>query len=348
MQVVIPLAGLGTRLRPHTHTKPKPLVTVAGKPVLGHIIDMLDGLRFEEIIFIVGYLGEQIEQYVTDTYDFPARYVEQKELKGQAHAIRLTRDFVKGPVLIVFGDGIIETDLMGLLDLDSDGVIYVKEVDDPRRFGVVTLKDGFITRFVEKPREPLSNLAVIGIYFIKDHQLLFECIEQLIEQNIQTKGEFYLADALQLMVAQGAEFEVRTADVWEDCGTPESLLQTNRYLLRKTVTDGRNTDNSIIIPPVSIADTASVVNSIVGPYVCIGENSTIVASVVGPYVSIANDNEISSSIVKDSIINQGSRIEEAMLSNSLIGENARVKGTFERLNVGDWSQVDSSLSVLAS
>ncbi len=347
MKVIIPLAGFGKRLRPHTYTKPKPLVNVAGKPVLGHILDKLNNLDIEEIIFIVGYLGEQIEEYVENTYNFCTRYIEQKELLGQAHAIYLARDYVQVPVLIIFVDTIFEADLKALADLTSDGAIYVKEVDDPRRFGVVTLQGGFITRFVEKPSRPVSNLAVIGVYYIKDAAMLFECIEELIARNIQTNGEYFLADALQLMIERETRFSAPVVDVWEDCGTVESLLRTNRYLLCKRVSNGQGGVNSIIIPPVHIARSASVTNSILGPYVHIGERSTVTDSIVGPYVSLSPDSQVVSSIVKDSIINEGSFIEAATLSSSLIGQNATVRGAFERLNVGDSSEIDSSMRIIS-
>ena len=344
MKVIIPLAGFGKRLRPHTYTKPKPLVNVAGKAVLGHILDKLQGLDVEEIVFIVGWLGEQIEAYVSTNYAFKAHYVEQKELLGQAHAIRLAREWVEGEVLIIFVDTIFEADLASLTSLPSDGVIYVKEVDDPRRFGVVTLDEqGFIARFVEKPQTPISNLAVIGVYFVKDAPLLFECIDELIERNIQTKGEYFLADALQLMVNRGSRFNAWPVEVWEDCGTRDAVLHTNRYLLRQVAhSDGEHTENSIVIPPVYIHPSASVVNSIVGPHVHIGANSVVIDSLVGPYVSLAEGSRVRTSIVKDTIVNEESLIEEAMLSWSLVGRDAWVRGAFERLNVGDSSEIDSS------
>lgn len=344
MKVVIPLAGFGKRLRPHTYTKPKPLVNVAGKAVLGHILDKLQGLDVEEIVFIVGWLGEQIEEYVSANYEFKAHYVEQKELLGQAHAIRLAREWVEGEVLIVFVDTIFEADLARLAALTSDGAIYVKGVNDPRRFGVVTLdSQGFITRFVEKPETPISNLAVIGVYFVKDALLLFECIDELIEKNIQTKGEYFLADALQLMVNRGSRFNAWTVDVWEDCGTRDAVLQTNRYLLEQVPhADSEQTENSIVIPPVHIAPSAKVVNSIVGPHVHIGASSVVIDSLVGPYVSLAEGSQVHTSIVRDTIINEESHIDEAMLSWSLVGRDALVRGTFERLNVGDSSEIDSS------
>lgn len=348
MKVIIPLAGFGKRLRPHTYTKPKPLVNVAGKAVLGHILDKLEGLDVEEIVFIVGWLGDQIEEYVSTNYDFEARFVEQKDLLGQAHAIRLAKDWIDGEVLIIFVDTVFEADLAALTALSSDGVIYAKEVEDPRRFGVVTLDDrGYITQFVEKPEEPISNLAVIGLYFVKDAPLLFECIEELIERNIQTKGEFFLADALQLMVNRGQRFDAWTVDVWEDCGTRDAVLQTNRYLLEQVAhSDGRHTENSIVIPPVYIHSSARVVNSIVGPHVHIGQDCEVIDSLVGPYVSLAQGSQVCTSIVKDSIVNEESHIKEAMLTWSLVGRDALVRGAFERLNVGDSSELDSSHSLM--
>ena len=326
MKVIIPLAGRGTRLRPHTHTKPKPLVTVAGKPVLGHVLDMLDGLEIEEIIFIVGYLGEQIEAYVSEHYDFPARYIEQKELKGQAHAIGLAREYVDGPVLIIFVDTIADADLSLLDRVDADGVIYVKEVDDPRRFGVVILDEqGYIRHFVEKPERPVSNLAVIGMYYLRDSALMFECIDELIRRNIQTKGEYFLADALQLMVDRGARLIASTVKVWEDCGTPEAVLHTNRYLLEHGKgNDGPfQAENTVVIPPVYIHPTARIRNS-----------------VIGPYATVAAGCQIEESIIRDSIIDEGSIITACMLAQSLIGKEAFVKGRYRRLNVGDSASVD--------
>jgi len=323
MKVVIPLAGFGTRLRPHTYTKPKPLISVAGKPVLGHILDKLAGLDVEEIIFIVGYLGDQIRDYVSAHYEFPSRYVEQEELKGQAHAIHLVKDYVHGPVLILFVDTIFESDLSTLAQEPSDGVMFAKEVEDPRRFGVVTTQNGYITQFVEKPTTPISNLAVIGLYYVKDSKMLFECIAELIRKDIQTKGEYYLADALQLMVNRGARFVVRPVDVWEDCGKPETVLHTNRYLLEHGGAQEIETENSVLIAPVYIETSAVIKDSVVGPYVSIAGNATIIRS-----------------IIRDSIINEGAHVEDANLSQSLIGEDAYVRGYPQRLNVGDSAQVD--------
>ncbi|HVB96713.1 MAG TPA: sugar phosphate nucleotidyltransferase [Chloroflexota bacterium] len=323
MKVVLPLAGLGTRLRPHTYSKPKPLVSVAGNTVLGHVLDSLVGLPIEEVIFITGYLGDQIEQYVRSRYNFAVRFVEQTELKGQAHAINLASEFIDQPVLIIFVDTIVKADLRRLLDVQGDGVLYVKEVEDPRRFGVAVLKDGKIERLVEKPKTPVSNLAVIGVYYLRNWQLLRDALRDLIAQDIQTSGEYYLADALQLMIDRGAQFEAWSVDAWEDCGTVEALVQTNRYLLshgHERAPD--EVSNSIIIPPVYVAPTAKIKNS-----------------VIGPYVSVADGVTICDSIIRDSILSDGATIGDVALHDSIVGSRAVVKGSYRRLNVGDYSEI---------
>ena len=325
MKVVILLAGLGTRLRPHTWSKPKPLIQVAGKPVLSHILDSLAGLDITETIFIVGYLGDQIQSFVTQHYpQMKARYVEQNEMKGQAHAINLAKEFIDQPVLIIFGDTIWETDFTRLKQVKHDGLIYVKEVKDPRRFGVATLQDGFVTRFVEKPTQPISNLAVVGVYYFRNWQFLMNSIDELITRDIKTKGEYFLADAMQLMIAAGAKLEVETIPVWEDCGTREALLKTNRYLLTRNEHVTPQIEGAVILPPVCIHPSAQIKNSI-----------------VGPYVSISEDAVIQNSILRDCIISECAHIENGVIADSLVGKDARVVGTFQRMNVGDSSEIES-------
>jgi glucose-1-phosphate thymidylyltransferase len=322
MKVIIPTAGLGTRLRPHTYSKPKPLVSVAGKPVLGHILDTLSQIEIEELIFITGYLGNQIEDYVRTHTKVPARFIEQTELKGQAHAVYLARDAVSGPTIILYVDTIFEADLAKLRHLDADGAIYVKEVADPRRFGVTFIENGYISRLVEKPDTDISRLAMIGLYYVREAERLMGAIEQMMERNLQTKGEFYLTDALQLMIDDGARFIAEPVSVWEDCGKAETVLQTNRYLLDHGRSHTGPWEGSIIIPPVYIDDDARVVNSI-----------------VGPYVSIAAGAEVSDSIVRDSIINEHAVVKASTLDQSIIGSDAAVHGGFRQLNVGDASEV---------
>jgi glucose-1-phosphate thymidylyltransferase len=221
-------------------------------------------------------------------------------------------------------DTIFEADL-SRFPADVDGVLYVKEVEDPRRFGVAIIENGLVTRLVEKPKTPVSNLAVIGVYYIREAERLAAAIKSLLEKDIKTDGEYYLADALQLMIGQGARFTAVPVDVWEDCGKPETVLHTNRYLLDKSGGHVGKVEESIVIPPVYIADSAHVVHSVIGPYVTIADNATIHRS-----------------IIRDSIVNEEAVIEDAMLSRSLIGDHARVRGSYEQLNVGDSSQIDQT------
>jgi glucose-1-phosphate thymidylyltransferase len=333
MKVIIPLAGFGKRMRPHTWSKPKPLLNVAGKPMLGHILDKLARLDVDvdELIFIVGWLGDQIQEYYENSpYPYPARYVEQRELLGQAHAIWLAREFLDGPICIIFVDTIFEADLSRLEASGLDGMIYVKEVEDPRRFGVVVEgDDGLVARLVEKPDDFEHRLAVVGVYYIRDAAWLLRAIEELMARNLQTKGEFYLADAYTLMIEGGARFGIRQVSVWEDCGTPKDVLKTNRYLLEHGLDNSHEAQatHSVILPPVYIAPSARVENSIVGPHVTIAENSVVLRA-----------------IVRDSIVDEGAYIDDTMLDRSLVGRDAVVRGRYRVLNVGDSSQVDFAQS----
>jgi len=324
LQVIIPTAGKGTRLRPHTHTTAKPLVHVAGKPVLAYILDDLKKVDVSEIIFIVGYLGNQIKEYVTKNYDFKTRFIVQEELKGQAHAIKLAQPYIKEDVLIWFVDTISDADISKLKTTKADGLIYVKEHEDPERFGIVFPdKQGFVEKIVEKPKNPPSNLANIGLYYIKDSKLLFESINHLIDHDMQTKGEFYLVDAFNIMIQKGAKFKSENVSVWEDCGKPETLLATNQYLLKKMPPKTYDeVKNSLIINPVFIEKGVVVQNSI-----------------IGPFVSISKDANIKNSIIKNSIISERATIEDSQMKNSIIGVNACVKGTYNKLNVGDDSEL---------
>ena len=326
MNVIIPLAGFGTRLRPHTFSKPKPLINVAGKPVLGHILDKLINEDLDEVVFVVGYLGDQIESYVKTTYpNIKGHYVEQKELNGQAPAILLARDIVQGPTVIVFVDTLADADLTSLSKEKSDGVIYVKEVEDPRRFGVVKLDEqGMITRFVEKPEDMSNRLAVIGMYYVREIQDLMRCCDELVKRQLKTHDEYFLADAFNLLIESGAKLRPQTVDVWLDCGKPETVLATNRYLLehgQDNSTAWKN-DQRVIIPPVHIHPTA-----------------IIERSVIGPYATIAEGCHITNSIVRDSVVDTGAYVSDHVLANSLIGRDAVLIGRPRRFNVGDSSVV---------
>lgn len=321
MNVIILTAGLGTRLRPHTFSKPKPLVSVAGKEVLGHIIDDLEEIRIDELICVTGYLGNQIEEYVRANYSYPMRFLVQSEMRGQADAIFLARD-LEGPLLIVFGDGLFGLDKVRLNSHPSEGIIYCKEVEDPRRFGVAVVEDGQITRLVEKPSTPVSNLAVIGVYYVPEARRLMEAIAYIMERKIQTKGEYYLADALQVMIERGEVFRTERVPMWHDCGTIEALLETNRYLLDNGHSRMPEDGSSVILPPVYIAPSA-----------------VIESSVIGPYVSIAEGAVVRRAIVEDSIINEGAQIQSVIMAKSLIGDRAFVDGISQELNVGDQSDI---------
>jgi len=324
VQVIIPTAGKGTRLRPHTHTRAKPLFHVAGKPVLAYILDELKKVKVSEVIFIVGYLGNQIEDYVTKNYDFKTRFIVQKELKGQAHAIKLAEQYIKEDVLIWFVDTLSDQNLKKIKRTRVDGVIYVKEHEDPERFGIVfPNKKGYIEKIVEKPKNPPSNLANIGLYYIKDYKALFKAINHLIEHDMQLKEEFYLVDAFNIMIKRGFKFVAEKVNVWEDCGKPETLLATNRYLLKKMRQkkfDG--VKGSLIIKPVFVEKGAKIENSI-----------------IGPYVSIAKNAKIKNSIIKNSIIGENSLVEDAQLKESLVAGYAKVKSAYKKLNVGEDSQI---------
>lgn len=325
MHVIIPAAGFGTRLRPHTWSKPKPLVSVAGKPILGHVLDSIAPLDPENVIFVTGYLGDQIRAYVERHYRFATAFVHQAEMKGQAHAIHLAKEHVRGPVLIAFADTIFATDLSILEETDADGVIFVKEVEKPQAFGIVELDDGRIRRIIEKPADPPTNLAVAGVYYFRDSARLFAAIEEIMAAEKQTKGEFYLTDAIQVLIDEGAHIEAATMDLWLDCGRPDTLLETNRILLSRMDENpaAPRFDGSVIIPPVVIAPSARIARAVVGPYASVGDNVTI-----------------TDAIVRDVILNHESEIANVMLMNSIVGEGAAVHGDFHSVNVGDSSEVN--------
>lgn len=322
MKVIIPMAGSGTRLRPHTYTTPKALVYVAGRPVIEYILDELYSIDFSELLLIVGDNKEQIENYMQENHpDLNVRYVVQAEPLGLGHAVSLAGEFAYGEsVLITLGDTIFEVDMGQFLSSDFS-LIGVKEVEDARSFGIVELEDGFVKKLIEKPKHPPTNLAISGLYYIKNSKLLFDCLSELIERDIRTKGEYQLTDGLELMVEKGEKIKASLIDGWYDCGNSERLLATNRYLLEKWSSE-YELEKALIIPPVYIAESAKIEHSI-----------------IGPYASIGYEVKISNSIVKDSIINPKAKIENIMLDRSLVGENTAIVGQFKKINVGDTSRV---------
>jgi glucose-1-phosphate thymidylyltransferase len=322
VKAIIPVAGEGTRLRPHTHTIPKPLLRVAGKPILGHIFDDIVSLGISDIVLIVGYRGREIVDYVKANYDVKVSVVEQSERLGLGHAIYLSRDHIgTEPVLIMLGDTIFKGDF-GCMAKAGGNYIGVKRVSEPERFGIVELEDTRIVKLVEKPESPESDLAMVGIYFIEDSKALYQSLDSIVRDGIRTKGEFQLTDALNLMIRNGIVLKAFEVEGWFDCGKPETLLDTNRTLLEMD-SPRIEIPGSIVVDPVYIAPDARIESSI-----------------VGPYISVAGGSVVRGSIVRNSIIGENALVEDALLDSSLIGDNAVVKGMFKRLNVGDSSEID--------
>ncbi|MEZ4805613.1 MAG: sugar phosphate nucleotidyltransferase [Bacteroidia bacterium] len=328
MKAVIPVAGIGTRLRPHTHTQPKSLIPVAGKPILAHIVDQLVDAGLSEFIFIIGYLGDKIEEYITSHYpDIEASFVMQTSGKGTGHAIWLAKEKINNdPILIVFGDTICELNWEEIIN-SKDSLLGVKKVDDPRQFGVAeTDAHGKILQLIEKPSIPKSNLALVGIYKINQTNELMQCLDHIINKNIKNQNEFHLTDAMMCMITGGVSLHSYNVTSWFDCGKKEILLQTNQLLLKRgnyNQVRPEVIENSIIIPPVFIGKGSLVKNSIIGPNVSIGEHVLI-----------------ESSIIRESIIGPSAELNYAVLNNSLIGNDASLHGTVHSLNLGDSAEIN--------
>ncbi|MGI8497369.1 MAG: sugar phosphate nucleotidyltransferase [Gemmatimonadaceae bacterium] len=327
MKVIIPLAGKGTRLRPHTHVTPKPMLKVAGKPVMAYILDDLQRLGgIDQIIYITGHLKEKVEEYVRTEFDFPSVFVEQKVQNGTATAVELARPYVNEPVLIIFVDTIFDADLSVIQKSDADGIIWVKEVDDYQRFGVVvTDAAGNMTRIIEKPTAPVSRRANIGLYYIRNWELLYEGIDHIMRQPAN-KGEYYLTDAFQYMIDKGARIRVIDVEGWYDAGKLDTLLETNRVMLEK----GR-----------ARAPAAGAGVSIVDP-VYIEDDVSITSSTIGPNVSVGTGSVIDGSVIRDAVIGERTRITRSVLTNSMIGDEAVVEGVTGDVTLGDHAEVRAS------
>lgn len=324
MKAILPVAGVGTRLRPLTHTQPKTLVHVAGKPILGHILDRLSPVGVDEVVLIVGQWGERVVEYVQRYYpQLKVTAVEQAERKGLGHAIYMAKDAFAAdePALIVLGDTIFQADLSSALR-SGKSTIGVRRVPNPTQFGVVELEGQRVRRLLEKPAEPPTDLAIVGIYFVRESGLLFRCLGDIIAADIRVKGEYQLTDGLQRMIEQGEELYTFPVEDWWDCGNPDILLETNRELLARTEPTTPHLEGNIIVPPVAIDPSARIVRS-----------------VIGPYVSVAAGVTISDCVIRDSIINEGAHVSTTLLDNSLIGEHADVRGDFKRLHIGDSSSM---------
>jgi len=329
MKAILPVAGEAKRLRPHSYTVAKVLMNVGGKPIVAHIIDELKRIGIKDIILIIGHKGDQVKDWARETYpELNFYFTVQTERKGLAHAILMGEPFMKEdePLLIVFGDTIFEGDIGTAIKTKLDGALGVKMVNDPRRFGVIeTNKENIITKLVEKPDILKPMPALVGLNYINNTKLMFKCIKELIANDIRTKGEYQITDAFQLMVDQGAKLEPFLMDGWYDCGTRETLLETNRHLLETRCNYFKPREGCIIIPPVFIHDEAILECSIVGPFVTIDKGSTI-----------------KQSIIRNSIINASAEISSESITDSLIGDNAKIKGKLKVVNIGDSSELNLS------
>lgn len=328
MKAIIPVAGAGTKLRPHTYTQPKALIPLAGKTILSIIVDQLREAGIDEFVFIIGYLGEKIQDYINTNYpEIKAHFINQNDRLGIGHAIALTKDIVgNDQVLIVLGDTIADYDVKQVLTAPHS-MLGLKKVDDPRNFGVAEEDENeTITRVIEKPTIPKSNMALVGIYKIIETEILYSCLNNIIVADENHFNDFNLTDALECMIQQGTVFKSFKVSNWFDCGKKETLLQSNAILLKKfggNVFEENPFQNTIIIPPVSIGEGCIIKNAVIGPNVAIGEHTVI-----------------NHSIVKDSIIGAYSNLIEIVLNNSLIGNDAEVKGVSRNLNIGDNTAID--------
>jgi glucose-1-phosphate thymidylyltransferase len=325
--VVMPVAGKGTRLRPHTHVTPKPLLKVGDRPVLSYILDDIRALGVHEAVLITGHLKEKVQAFMESEYpDFHAEYVEQVEQRGTADAIRLAEPFVREDLLIIFVDTLFDADLtvVNRLPADVAGVIWAKEVEDYQRFGVlVTDENGFMREIIEKPSEPVSKLANIGLYYIRDWKLLFEGIRHVMNSPPGPSGEYYLTDAFQYMVDKGAKLKVEPVAGWYDAGKPETLLETNLQVLSTSRAKSPAAKDGVTIrEPVHVADGVE-----------------LEACEVGPNVSIGAGSKVRRSKLRDSIVGEGSEIDGCDLHDSLIGSNVQVTGVRGQVDLGDHSVV---------
>jgi glucose-1-phosphate thymidylyltransferase len=324
MKAIIPVAGFGTRMRPHTLTHPKVLLPVADKPMIAHIVDKIVEDGIDELIFVVGYLGEKIEEFIRGNYKVKASFVEQKEFLGLGHAIYTASDYLgQEPVFVVLGDTIYDVDLKPTLKSKTSS-LGVKTVEDPRPFGIAILDNqGFITKLEEKPENPVSNLTLVGLYFFKNGNVLKKALSELITKNIRTNNEYQLTDAVQLMIDQGEKISTFNVEGWYDCGKPDTLLETTGIILQRDFFNKiYNYKNVIIHPPVYIHESAKLEHS-----------------VIGPNVTIAAKAHIANCIISKSIIGPEVKLRYLVITDSIIGNKTSVTGEPKTLNLGDYSKI---------
>lgn len=324
------MAGYGTRLRPQTHSRPKQLIRLADKMVLDHVLDTfttLPGSLKIEYVFIIGYLGNQIRDYMRHAHPgLKVIYVEQPEMRGQSHAVSLARNYLDSPLLVFYADTLIETDFSFLTSELAGAVTWVKAVPDPRRFGVANLgEDGWVTHLVEKPKDIANNLALVGGYYFKDPVFLLQAIDEQMQRNLSLKNEFYLADAVNVMLEHELKMRVQPVEIWLDAGTPADVLSTNRYYLEHghaNSAEAYTHKNTVLIPPVYIHPSATLENSVIGPHASIGAGCTI-----------------QNCLIRDSIIEDSAKLTNMLLEHSIIGRSVKLNGHAAILNLGDHTEL---------
>jgi len=321
MKVIIPVAGTGTRLKPHTLTLPKPLLHIAGKTILDYLLAPITQLKPEEVVFVIGYKGDMIESYVRRNYSFRATFVRQDKLLGLGYALHMALSGLDdGPLLVLLGDTIVEGDLKKFVTAGKYA-LGLHAVDDPQRFGIAEVSRGRVTNVEEKPKKPRSNLALIGLYYFAESAGLKNELASLIDSGTKTRGEIQLTDALAAMVSGGTKFVPFEVKEWFDCGKKETMLETNRHLLKQAAA-AKPIPGSIIHQPAYIGEDVRVENSI-----------------IGPNVSIASGARVKNVIVSDSIIGTETRLENLVVEKSIIGSNVVLRGEKKVLSIGDSTQI---------
>ncbi len=333
MNIVIPMAGMGKRMRPHTLTIPKPLIPIAGKSIVQRLIEdlvVVINKPINEIAFVIGDFGIEVEKSllsIAQNIGAKGKIYYQHEPLGTAHAILCADDSLNGEVIVAFADTLFRTSSM--IINDADAIIWVKTVDNPSQFGVVTVdNNNLITDFIEKPKNFVSNLAIVGIYYFKNAQILKNELKYLIDNNIRVNGEFQLTDALQSLKNRGLKLKAYTIDEWFDCGNKEATLNTTKRILELTPAE------NLIMP------SAKIINSIIIPPSFIGINAVIENSIVGPYASIGKETYVNNCIIKESIVQRYSIIKNIITSRSIIGNYSEIIGDFKELNVGDYNTLN--------